>query len=70
MGSLEGRGPQTDKHLPQSPFTDNFFLDDDILFWCLYSYLVHGCSGNMNTGSKNRDIKTDAAKEKNDKRKR
>jgi hypothetical protein len=23
----------SDKHLPQSPFTD--FLDDDILLWCL-----------------------------------
>ncbi len=22
----EGRGPQTDKHLPQSPFTHKFFL--------------------------------------------
>jgi hypothetical protein len=25
-----GSGPQTDKHLPQSPFTDHF-LNDDIL---------------------------------------
>ena len=24
MGSQEGRGPQTEKHLPQSPFTDKF----------------------------------------------
>jgi hypothetical protein len=24
MGSYEGRGPQTDKHLPQSPFAGNF----------------------------------------------
>jgi hypothetical protein len=24
MGSLEGRGPQTDKYLPQSPFTGKF----------------------------------------------
>ncbi len=22
--TVEGRGPQTDKHLPQSPFTDKF----------------------------------------------
>ncbi len=29
-------GPQTDKNLPQSPFTGQF-LDDDILLWCLYS---------------------------------
>ncbi len=27
----------SDKHLPQSPFTGQFFLDDDILLWCLYS---------------------------------
>jgi hypothetical protein len=25
MGSYEVREPQTDKHLPQSPFTGNFF---------------------------------------------
>ncbi len=25
MGSQEGRGPQTDKHLPQSPFTGQLF---------------------------------------------
>jgi hypothetical protein len=31
MGSKEGRGPQTDqKHLPQSPFTGQFFLDKDV----------------------------------------
>jgi hypothetical protein len=29
-GFLEGRGPQTDKHLPQSPFTGKLFLDNDI----------------------------------------
>jgi hypothetical protein len=29
----------SDKHLPQNPFTDHF-LDDDILLWCLYK-LVH-----------------------------
>jgi hypothetical protein len=29
----EGRGPQTDKYLPQSPFT--IFLHDDILLWYL-----------------------------------
>ncbi len=35
-------GPQTDKHLPQSPFTGQFFLDDDILH-CLLSVLsVYG----------------------------
>jgi hypothetical protein len=28
MGSYEGRGPQTDKHLPQS--STWIFLDDDI----------------------------------------
>ncbi len=33
---------QTDKHLPQIPCTGQFFLDDDILLWCLYIYLVHG----------------------------
>ncbi len=26
---------------PQSPFTGQFFLDDDILLLCLYSFLVH-----------------------------
>jgi hypothetical protein len=31
MGSQEGRGPQTDKHLPQSPYRE-IFLDDDICF--------------------------------------
>ncbi len=25
----------SDKLLPQSPFTDQLFLDDDILLWCL-----------------------------------
>ncbi len=30
--------PQTDKHLPQSPFTGQFFLDDDILY-CLLCVL-------------------------------
>ncbi len=29
-GGVRGSGPQTDKQLPQSPFTGNF-LDDDIL---------------------------------------
>jgi hypothetical protein len=24
-GNLGGEGPQTDKHLPQSPFTDKLF---------------------------------------------
>jgi hypothetical protein len=33
----EGRGPQTDKYLPQSPFQVNF-LDDDILY-CFLSVL-------------------------------
>jgi hypothetical protein len=32
----------TNKHLPQSPFTGKNLLDDDILFWFLYSWLVHG----------------------------
>jgi hypothetical protein len=40
----EGRGPETDKQLPQIPFISKFFLDDDILLQCLYSYLVHGRS--------------------------
>jgi hypothetical protein len=31
----EGREPQTDRHLPQSPFSVQFFLDDDILLRCL-----------------------------------
>ncbi len=31
----------SDKHLPQSPSTGQFFLDDDILLWCLYCKLVH-----------------------------
>ncbi len=31
----------SDKHLPQSPFTVKFFYDD-ILTWCLFSKLVHG----------------------------
>jgi hypothetical protein len=26
-----------DKHLPQSPFTGNFFLDDNLSLWFLYS---------------------------------
>ena len=30
----EGRGPQTDRHLPQSPFTGQFFLDSNI--WCSF----------------------------------
>ncbi len=30
------RGAQTDKHLPQSPYTGHF-LDDDILLWRLYT---------------------------------
>jgi hypothetical protein len=32
-GGVWGSGPQTDKHLPQSPFTGQL-LDDDI-FHCL-----------------------------------
>jgi hypothetical protein len=30
MGSMEGRGPQTDKTPAASPFTGQFFLDKDI----------------------------------------
>ncbi len=30
--TYEGRGPHTNKHLPQCPFTGQFLLDDDILF--------------------------------------
>ncbi len=37
----EARGPQTDKHLPQSAFIGHNFLDDDILLWCLYSSLIY-----------------------------
>ncbi len=33
-----GSGPQTDRHLTQSPFTGQFFLDDDILH-CLLRVL-------------------------------
>jgi hypothetical protein len=29
-------GPQKDKRLPQSPFTGQFFLQVDILVWCLF----------------------------------
>ncbi len=36
----------SDKHLPLSPYTDH--LDDNILLWCLYSYLVHGCPPRRN----------------------
>ncbi len=32
----------SDKHLPQSPFTGKFFLDDNLSLWFLYSYSVHG----------------------------
>ncbi len=28
----EKRGPQTDKHKPQSPFTGQFFLDDEVIY--------------------------------------
>ncbi len=30
------RLPNSDKHLPQSPFIAQFFLDDDILHWLLW----------------------------------
>jgi hypothetical protein len=41
-GELGGFGPQqTDKHLPQSPFT-GIFLDDDIFLCLLESYLGNG----------------------------
>jgi hypothetical protein len=29
-GGVWSTGPQTDKHLPQSPFSGQIFLDDDI----------------------------------------
>jgi hypothetical protein len=32
--------PPVYKHLPQSPFTGKFFLDDEILLWRLYTSLV------------------------------
>ncbi len=42
-GGVSGSGPQRDKHhLPQSPFTGQFFLDDDILhciLWVLSFYV-------------------------------
>jgi hypothetical protein len=42
---VEGRRPQTGKHLPPSPFTLQVnFLDDDILLWCLFSQLENGGS--------------------------
>ena len=31
----------SDKHLPQGPLQVNY-LDDDILLWCLCSFLVRG----------------------------
>jgi hypothetical protein len=33
-----GSGPQADKHLPQSPFTGQFFLNDDILHFLIAFY--------------------------------
>ncbi len=36
--------PFSANHLPQSPFTGNFCLDDAILHCGLYSMLVHGLS--------------------------
>ncbi len=43
MGSEEGRGPQTDKHLPPITFTGQFFKEKTTFrVWCLYMYLVHG----------------------------
>ncbi len=38
-GGLWGSGPQTDKHLPQSPQS---FLDDDILHWLLWVLSFYG----------------------------
>ncbi len=37
-----GSGPQTDKHLPQSPFTGSLFLDEDILHCLLWVLSVYG----------------------------
>ncbi len=44
-----GSGPQTEKHLPQSPFTGQFFLDVDILYclvWVLsfYGFFRYVCT--------------------------
>ncbi len=37
-----GSGPQIDKHLLQSPFTGQFFLDDDILLCLLWVLSYYG----------------------------
>jgi hypothetical protein len=37
MGPKEGRGPQTDKYLPQSPFTCQFF---QMTTFCFGIYMV------------------------------
>ncbi len=42
-----GSGPQTDKHLPQSPLAGHFFLDDDIAFHEFY--LSTGLTPQLNT---------------------
>jgi hypothetical protein len=34
-----------DKHVQQSPITGLIFLDDDILLWFLYSFLVNRGGG-------------------------
>jgi hypothetical protein len=45
-GGVWGSGPQTDKHLPQSPFRGQFFLDDDILHCLLRVLSFYGlCVG-------------------------
>jgi len=40
----EGRGPQTDKHLPPIPLQVNFWEKLTFRVWCLFSYLVHVCT--------------------------
>ncbi len=43
MGSEEGSGPQTDKHLcRQVPLLVNFLEKPTFRVWCLFTYLVHG----------------------------
>ncbi len=39
VGGVRGSGPQTDKHLPQSPFTGQYFLMMTFCIAFCYSYL-------------------------------
>ena len=51
MGLQEGRRPQTDKLLPQSPFKGHFCLDNDIWHCLLLSY-----QSNLSTADSNLKI--------------